>query len=925
MIKESITVKERILLHLSEFTNLENERLFPNHVTQLGMANLLNIRQGHISRAVKELEDKAMVVGRQGYVQGASGRRKVYLITYKGLVDARNIKDRLLSNEVLFRDEKGNISHVKLEDAYEEIRKHVQIRFSDFITLFVITSDEVVSIESARKFVEDNRLGRAYDEKKGVSYVDFSGSAPRPKHFHGRSEEIAQIKNWIAAGLGVNVIIGMAGIGKSAFAWRVMKEYENKKNIFWYQFHKWSTLRHMLFSLADFMDQMGINDLKSYLESREIDISEVVEILKKTLNGTDTLLVLDDFHETTDKIIDFFSALVSCVHEISKFSVVITSRKPVPIYDRRDVSVRKVVGEIYLKGLDIQSVSEIIRERHGLEKVFDDEEIRKIYDITEGHPLFLELIKMPGECVISDNMKNEMTSEVQKFIYDEIFSRLTAREGKLLEIASVFRHPFPPSAVFIDEDVDYNTLDSLVDRCLLTECPENLYDTHELIKSFFYRRLSPANRQRYHLNAAKVYLGSHIIETDLIDTDIIKTDFVDHENEIKSESQKKNIPGIDEIEAMHHYICAGHEELAIELAIKYGRELIARGYLLEFMAVINGIEDAKGRLESQIKDMKAEILSLWGRGEWDIVMEYHIQSKFLSDLLLFELNLTQIHEIISSSKRKDEDWERAIKDLENSIETLHDINDEEGKSTLRKALAWTYWMKRDIRKAKEEYAKSAECTNLILSGKAYVELGNLYWSEGDFREAEKSYLLGLGKLKLSEDKFECVRAYVHLGDVYSHMGELKSAMESYNNALDICYKSNFMQGSGYVHLHMSQALIKDERYRESAREYIDESIRIFERLRDNVGLGYAMIAKGAIIRDEDPYKALELLSSGLELIDERALDMPFYVFCTEVLIGRHIDKHAGKTMAEKHYARAKEVLNSEIPNGEFVFNLAKKV
>jgi hypothetical protein len=80
-----------------------------------------------------------------------------------------------------------------------------------------------------------------------------------------------------------------------------------------------------------------------------------------------------------------------------------------------------------------------------------------------------------------------------------------------------------------------------------------------------------------------------------------------------------------------------------------------------------------------------------------------------------------------------------------------------------------------------------------------------------------------------------------------------------------------------------------------------------------------------MIREEDPYKALELLTTGLELIDERALDMPFYVFCSEVLIARHIDKHAGKTMAEKHYERAREVLNSEIPNAEFVFGLAMKI
>ncbi len=903
MIKDNLTVKERVILHLSEFTNLENERLLPMQVTQLGMADVLDIRQGHISRAVKELEDKAIVVGRQGYVQGAPGRRKVYLITYKGLVEARAIKDKLLACEVLFRDDNGDITHVKLDRVYEEVRKHVSMRFSDLMTMFVMSADEVVSVEDAKKFVVTKRLSKVEEDKKSLSLVDFSGSAPRPKHFFGRAEEIAQIKGSIDSGVGVNVIVGMAGIGKTALAWRIMREYSSEKNIFWYQFHKWSTLRHMLLSLSDFMCQMGITDLKSYLDGKDLDISDVVEILKKSLAGSDTLLVFDDFHESTDRITDLFAAIVSSVHEISKFSIIITTRRPVPFYDRRDVTVRKAVSELQLKGLDEQSVTEIMKERKGWEET----DIGTLYKLTEGHPLFLELLKAPDDCFTKEGaIKFDMSSDVQKFIYEEIFAKLSIRERKLIEVASVFRYPFPPSAVFLDEDVDYNTLDSLVERCLLTECPENLYDTHEMIKSFFYERLPPASRQRYHLNAAKVYsAGSHLIEADWDEGE---------DGKEKREKEGEPAPGIDEIESMHHYLRAGHEELATELAIRHGRELIARGYLVEFMAVLHGIEDAKGRLESQVKDLKAEILSIWGRGEWDVVMEYHVQSKFLSESLGLKLRNRDIHEIISSSKRRDEDWARAITDLEKSIEALEGIDDEEGKSTLRKALAWTYWMKRDVNRAKQEYATSAKCANATLAGKALVELGNLCWEEGEFADAEQHYEHAIEKL--NDDKFECARAHVHLGDLFAERGEVQRAMESYNKAMDICYKTSFMQGTAYVHLHMAQALNRDSKYRETAREYVEESARIFDRLHDDVGMGYAAIASGVMMQHEDPYKALELLSNGLKSLSDRTLDMPFYVLCAELSVARLMEKHAGHTMAEKHYDYAREMLKAELSNAE---------
>jgi ATP/maltotriose-dependent transcriptional regulator MalT len=126
---------------------------------------------------------------------------------------------------------------------------------------------------------------------------------------------------------------------------------------------------------------------------------------------------------------------------------------------------------------------------------------------------------------------------------------LAEEEKTFLNIVSVFRYPTASSALFIEDSVSYETMDRLIEKNLIQEISYDQYDVHDLIREFFYIRLTPVLRKKYHHSAAKYYLE----QADPLST----------------------------IEAQFHYVQAGDIENAVKLGINNGKEIIKKGYLEE--------------------------------------------------------------------------------------------------------------------------------------------------------------------------------------------------------------------------------------------------------------------------------------------------------------------------------------------------------
>ncbi|MCD6111009.1 MAG: hypothetical protein J7K08_04960 [Thermoplasmata archaeon] len=102
----SLTAEERILFHLYDYVQYEDEFEVPPQVTQEGISKGAFIQRKHVPRSLKKLIEKGLVMERLSHVRGARQRLRVYFLTDEGRVEARKII-KSLSGKMVVVKEKG--------------------------------------------------------------------------------------------------------------------------------------------------------------------------------------------------------------------------------------------------------------------------------------------------------------------------------------------------------------------------------------------------------------------------------------------------------------------------------------------------------------------------------------------------------------------------------------------------------------------------------------------------------------------------------------------------------------------------------------------------------------------------------------------------------------------------------------------------
>jgi DNA-binding MarR family transcriptional regulator len=88
----SLTVEERMLLHLSEYKGLEGRYEMPVGLTQRGIADEVGVQQKHLSRHLKKLLTDGLVAESGARVAGMKQRMKVYQLTHQGALRAADLR-----------------------------------------------------------------------------------------------------------------------------------------------------------------------------------------------------------------------------------------------------------------------------------------------------------------------------------------------------------------------------------------------------------------------------------------------------------------------------------------------------------------------------------------------------------------------------------------------------------------------------------------------------------------------------------------------------------------------------------------------------------------------------------------------------------------------------------------------------------------
>ncbi|MDP6157071.1 MAG: hypothetical protein QF682_13185 [Candidatus Thermoplasmatota archaeon] len=556
-----IKVEEKILLHLlCHDPSRIDEFNAPMELAQEGIADAIGINRTHIPRSMKRLMEMGLIQEVSRHVQGARRKRKVYYLNGKGAIAAKEISSRVLNSRVLVKE-----NNTLVERTLGEIRDNVPEGMG---LLDLIGSLIPVGVFDPSSFLENSdAVG-----ENGGEYCVHPKDIPKAKRFCGRKKELFQIREQLIIDeVQMIVITGIAGIGKTSVAMQIVEEMKGKAHIFHHRFREFDTLRKIGREFAYFLAKAGYPELPQYLDSTvSLDIDSALKITLNTLKDFKALFVLDDYQKCSPRISAFVHEALKKIRPLTNVKFMIIGRERPSCYDRTEAVVGNNIFELKLQGL----TKEDSRLMLGLGP--DDEELlADIYRITEGHPLSIELLGSGDRGKASRSMK-----DVSRYIHEEIFSKLSAEEKRIMELASIFRRPFLPEFLFIDENVSFDHIDSLLEKYLLLEGKDGI-EQHDLIREFLIRRINPSLKNRYHKWAAEQYL--------------------------KGDDSK------DSLEAVYHLMKAGDFSDALKEVKEKGTDIMANHHFEEFLNILEVLEDKDISLSDRgsILHFKGEIYIYW--------------------------------------------------------------------------------------------------------------------------------------------------------------------------------------------------------------------------------------------------------------------------------------------------------------------------
>jgi ATP/maltotriose-dependent transcriptional regulator MalT len=428
-------------------------------MTQDGIASALSISRAHVALELKRLRTSGRIEERMAHVANARSRRKVYDLAPAGQEVARRMREHAKARTVALVEGASRREASGLV-AIEALR-HAGLRESEAVQR-ILASDVVVL---------------PTPEPPGPR-------APSGRPFFGRDREIARLKEWLSAdGAAFAIVIGVAGIGKTALVGKVLEG--EARPVLVRRLYPHDDAHGILSSLADFLVRQGRRRLRAVLVRPAYDPTEAAAILREDLRGC--VLAFDDLHAcpAADGL------LRGLLDPPPEAKVVVATRAQPAFYGPTDLDRRAVV-EMRIDGLDEDAA---VRLLEGRGASLPPGDASRVIRATGGHPLTLELFASSGleaGLVASD-----------RYVLETVLDGVDGPSEDLLKTFAILRRPArSPEAL----GGSLTQLRRLVRQAILHH-REDGYFVHDLVRDFFVRRMEDAERRRAHARAAGYWAG----------------------------------------------------------------------------------------------------------------------------------------------------------------------------------------------------------------------------------------------------------------------------------------------------------------------------------------------------------------------------------------------------------------------------------
>ena len=532
---EPESLSARLFFHLSNNAKYRNAAVMPIALTQKGIASALWTKQAIVSNGLQRHIERGLVKVKTANVRYEKRKYKTYHLSNKGIEEA----ERLQSFIETFRFPFIDINGTKRRIGIDKIPAMSNLKITQLEVLNYLKDERVINFVHLQTVVEQ------YRESEFISNLT---RPPDLRYFYGREEELDTINEYLAKqGPSLVFIRGLAGIGKTTLLRKLIRDYQKKFNIFYTSFNEWSTTRNILKFISKFLQKLKRPQLSYYLKNRDnVVVEEILHIIWSACGETRSLLIFDDVHKVQKNVLDFLVSLLN--YDIPQTAKVLVAGRELTVFRKYPgLDDKSYVNWMDLMGLD-QASSKNLLKRRGIKAV----DWNKIFEITAGHPLALELI---------DPRRGRTGFDIHQFLKQEVTEKLTEDEKRLMQFLSVFRYSVPYEAFgskYGLSGINYENIDEMIERSHLIKISSTI-KLHDVFKDFFYGRMKKDKKRVCHYLASEYY------------------------NSLNNSYMR--------IERMFHLIMAGEYQQVGELFIEEGEVLIRRGFSEDLKEILENVDE----------------------------------------------------------------------------------------------------------------------------------------------------------------------------------------------------------------------------------------------------------------------------------------------------------------------------------------------
>ena len=658
--------------------------------------------------------------------------------------------------------------------------------------------------------------------------LDFQTQIPenkkalKRKRLYSKLEQINNKKSLI-------FISAPAGFGKSTLIadWINQNKYKAA----------WFSIDNNLTSPALFFKAF----IRALSRKSSINFSNTENILKMPLNLSakstaftilkemealeeDILLVLDNFHLLEDQLIyDFVTLLIKFMP--ARLNLIILSRKELPFSISREQTKDEMIilDQNQLKFSYLEMVNLLNRE---ISLDLSEENLKNIYQITEGWPYAVELIiyklTTEGEGVINKLSKKDQ-SEFFYFndhLFSQVFSDLRKEEKELLVKTSVVENFTAELADYLRESDDSLViLNKLLKNNIfieLSNSKNSYFRYYNLFREFLIKQLNSEDKTKCFSKAAEWFAENNYYKEAVsaalkIDNHQLAVSYLEKSVPLyfKNAELKELINLFDLIEEKHL------KESPILLIVK-ALSLFVLGNKKESLYYINLIENIdqlssenRGRLLTlstfmqNYQDAEAHCSAAAEALELISDADYLFKCNALMTLGQIQASYSRVEQSIKSFKkaaflaRENGMLFMEINSLMNLILKLAQSGNLEEALNLNLD---------NIDRLSSKQKLSSPVIDLLL-----IPLGIIYYFKGKYQQAKKNLIKGIEAAELLNLVHVYWMPMIYYGLSAFYLGEKNLAAEIIDDTLEFCNKNNKKINFIWADLERLNLKLKDQK------------------------------------------------------------------------------------------------------------------